>query len=297
MLELVILTGLSGAGKTKALSIFNDNGYYAIDNVPLDMFTAIIETSSKPSSGVSKLVLSIDVRTRGIENAYKVIDKEKTRYNARVVYLECDKAVLINRFKESRRMHPRGVIIGDAIDEEITMLAPIREFADVIIDTSDYSPHDLQSRLQTWVERDNRAEFQIVVQSFGFKYGSPRDSDMLMDVRFLKNPYFVPELRGFSGQNADVSAYIQRDDFYEPFMTQLFAMLDLLVPRYINEMKSSFTLSIGCTGGRHRSVHVAESVGTHLTDLGYNCLVKHMDMDRTSAGAGSGAGSGADSVV
>lgn len=290
MLELVILTGLSGAGKTKALSIFNDNGYYAIDNVPLDMFASIIETSSKPSSGVSKLVLSIDVRTRGIEHAYKIVDKEKSIYNARVVFLESDKDVLINRFKESRRMHPRGVVIGDAIDEEVAMLAPIRKFADVIIDTSNYSVHDLQDRLQKWLERDSRGEFQIVVQSFGFKYGSPRDSDMLMDVRFLRNPYFVPELKGFSGQNDDVAGYIRGDDFYEPFMDQLFGMIDLLMPRYINEMKTSFTLSFGCTGGRHRSVHVAETVGQHLRNGGYNCLVRHIDMERSSSGGISSAG-------
>lgn len=279
--ELIILTGYSGAGKSTASKALEDLGYYTVDNMPLQLVEKFIEVAFDYNSEIQKIALVIDSRSKDITKAMDLIKLLKMKYNAEVIFLDASDEVILKRYKETRRKHPLGESILEAIALEKKQLSEIREMADLIIDTSSFTVHDLTRFFEEKFKGNVASKMSITIQSFGFKYGIPPDSDMVIDVRFLKNPHFVEELRGKTGLDRDVYEYVFSDERVYPFLKKLKKLLDYLIPNYVKEGKKFFTLSVGCTGGRHRSVAICKFVAEYLTRKGDNrVILKHRDIER-----------------
>jgi UPF0042 nucleotide-binding protein len=280
-LSLVVLTGLSGAGKSRAADVLEDLGYYTVDNFPPQLLEKFIELISDFNMEISKVALVIDVRNRNSKKSVEVINLLKSVYGAKVLFVEADEETLIKRYKETRRSHPMGDNIIDAIKLEKEYLNEIRESADIIIDTSSKTVHDLAKQVESYFMDGGFSKISITVQSFGFKYGIPLDSDLIFDVRFLKNPHFEDELREKTGVEESVRDYVFSDKKTEKFAEKLVDMLNFLIPNYIEEGKRFLTVSIGCTGGRHRSVVMTEFLSKYLAEnTKFKIITKHRDMDR-----------------
>ncbi|MCI5775096.1 MAG: RNase adapter RapZ [Aerococcus sp.] len=284
--QLMIITGMSGAGKTIAMQSFEDMGYFCVDNMPPSLMSKFFELINR-SSDINKICLVVDLRSGHFFDhvtdalAQNTID---SRWETHVVFLEASDAALVRRYKETRRTHPLssdGLSTLDAIQDERRRLQPIRALSDEIIDTGNLRPRELRELLMHQFNGDSAKGFTIETISFGFKHGIPIDSDIVMDVRFLPNPHYVTELRPKTGLDQEVSDYVTDKEETQQFMAKFLDMLDYTVPMYEAEGKSSLTIAIGCTGGRHRSVTLTERTAQHLSDtFDYPVHVKHRDINR-----------------
>jgi len=279
--SLVVLTGLSGSGKSVAAATLEDLGFYTIDNLPLRLLDKFVELMVMYENELNKVALVIDSRSKDISAAVEKIKILQEKYAAKVVYLHASDDVLIRRFKETRRKHPMGDNLTEAISSEREKLCPIRDYADLVIDTSTLNVHELKRRVEDFFSTEMQSGLIITVQSFGFKYGLPQDSDLVFDVRFMKNPYFVDELREKTGLEQVVSDYVLSDHNAKQFLFKLKGLLGFLIPNYIREGKKFLTVSIGCTGGRHRSVAIAEFIAGYLDKKAkIKVNIRHRDVNR-----------------
>ena len=282
--ELVILTGMSGAGKASALKAFEDLGYYSVDNLPLELIPRFAELV-RGSSEIDRAALVIDVR-EGIrlERFPSILKKVGKVLTTRVLFLEATDDSLIRRFSETRRPHPMGrdETVVDSIRAERKRLDPIRNVADIILDTTKFNVHELRAHINAQFEGRGAKERNLTVSamSFGFKNGVPTDADLVFDVRFLPNPHFVPEFRELTGKHPKVAAYVQGFPQTKEFLKKAEEMLEFLLPHYIHEGKSYLTVAFGCTGGQHRSVFIAEEMKRRLEGAGYRVKAAHRDMPR-----------------
>ncbi len=284
--RIVIITGLSGAGKSNALRAFEDAGYFCIDNLPPRMIPAVLETTAEGKGGPDGVVVVMDIRGRRyfgeeLERSLEAVEREKG-WERRILFIESDDPTLVRRYKESRRPHP-AAINGDvleAIRAERRDLAALREKADVVVDTSGFSALDTRLRLKRLAESFS-SRLTVSLISFGFKHGAPLDVDTLFDVRFLPNPHYDPELRPLTGHDEPVREAVLSGDGAREFLERAGDLLSFLIPRYAAEGKTYFTLGLGCTGGRHRSVVVAEELARRLRQehAEIDLFVRHRDLE------------------
>ncbi len=281
--ELVILTGLSGSGKASALKAFEDLGFYAVDNMPLDLISAFADLVQQ-SAEINRAALVVDVREGQRLDRFPAILRQVRKVLATtVVFLEASDAVLLRRFSETRRPHPLGrtETVVRAIHAERKLLDAIRNVADISVDTTSYNVHELRTYIQQKFERGDVGKNLLVsLVSFGYKNGVPLEADLVFDVRFLPNPHFVPEFRHLTGQHPKVAAYVRKFPQTEEFLKRTTELLLFLLPHYIAEGKSYLTVAFGCTGGQHRSVMIAEEVRKQLAKEGYRVKGAHRDMPR-----------------
>lgn len=284
--ELVIVTGISGAGKASALKAFEDLGYYAVDNLPLELLPGFA-TLVKNSSEIEKAVLVVDVREGPtLDRLPAFLLGVKKTLRTSVVFLEASDAVLVRRYSETRRPHPlsKSEMVARSITSERQLLDPVRNVADSIIDTSGFNVHELRAYVQARFGPQNGEErgSQLLVSclSFGFKNGVPLDADIVFDVRFLPNPHFVPEFRKLTGRHPKVAKYVRDFPQTAEFLTRVTEMMLFLLPHYEKEGKSYLTIAFGCTGGQHRSVMMADEMAKRLSKAGYRVKAVHRDMPR-----------------
>jgi RNase adapter protein RapZ len=281
--ELVILTGMSGSGKASALKAFEDLGYYSVDNLPLELIPRFADLV-RQSAEIERAALVVDVREgMRLDRFPSILKKVRKVLPTRVVFLEADEAALVRRFSETRRPHPmgRGETVVQGIRGERKRLDPIRNVADIVLDTTKFNVHELRAHINSQFEREaGDSSLTISSNSFGFKNGVPTEADLVFDVRFLPNPHFVPEFRKLTGQNAKVAKYIRQFPQTQEFLDKATDMLKFLLPHYIEEGKSYLTVAFGCTGGQHRSVFIAEEMKKRLEAEGRRVKTSHRDMPR-----------------
>lgn len=279
---VVLVTGLSGAGKTQALKALEDLGYEAVDNLPLSLLPRLVETE-QASEHPRPLAVGVDVRTRdfGVDTLFHELDAlmADPRLEARLVFIDCDDDVLLRRFTETRRRHPlaQDRPVTDGIRIERTLMARLRDRADPVIDTSETTPAELRRILQQTIGPERGQALSVFVLSFAYGLGLPRQADLVIDVRFLRNPHYDPDLQPLTGTDPRVGAHIEADPAFDPFFRQLTDLLLTLLPRYEAEGKSYLTVAVGCTGGRHRSVHVARRLSDWLAEQGIQVTLRHRD--------------------
>jgi len=284
-LELVVVTGLSGAGKTQAIHALEDLGFFCVDNLPPALLAPFAELCRQSESPVRRVAVVIDVRggdwfDQAVE-ALQDLDRADVHY--RILFLEASDATLVKRFKETRRRHPlapQGRLL-EGIRAERQRLGALRGRAHVIIDTSELSPRQLRQRIADLLRGPGTPHLIAHLVSFGFRYGLPADADLVFDVRFLPNPYYVPELQPLTGLDDRVREYVLRWPTTRRLLQELEELLDFLLPQYVNEGKTQLTVAIGCTGGQHRSVVITEALAAHLRGKGHPVLVEHRDMERS----------------
>ena len=284
--RIIIVTGLSGAGKSNALRAFEDAGYFCIDNLPPRMIPAVMETTAQGNGGPDGVVLVMDMRGRRyfgeeLERNLQAVEDD-SGWEHRILFVDSDDPTLVRRYKESRRPHPaaRGGDVLEAIRRERRDLATLREMADLVVDTSGYSALDTRLRFKKLAESfSNRLTVSLI--SFGFKHGTPLDVDTMLDVRFLPNPHYDPQLRPLTGHDAPVREAVLGSQDCQEFLEKTSGLLSFLVPRYAAEGKTYFTLGIGCTGGRHRSVAITEELAKRLDqeDAELDLFVRHRDVE------------------
>ncbi len=288
--ELVILTGLSGAGKASALKTFEDLGFYSVDNLPLELIPRFADLVAK-SAEITHAALVVDVREGSrLERFPAILAKVRKVLPTRVVFLDASEDSIVRRFSETRRPHPlgrdakgRGETVIASIRAERKRLDPIRNVADILLDTSKFNVHELRAHINAEFTRGGARSdrnLTISVTSFGFKNGVPTDADLVFDVRFLPNPHFVPEFRKLTGKHPKVAKYVRQFPQTREFLDKVTDMLTFLLPHYIHEGKSYLTIGIGCTGGQHRSVMIAEELKKRLAAAGYRAKSSHRDMPR-----------------
>jgi RNase adapter protein RapZ len=284
--RIAIITGLSGAGKSNALRAFEDAGYFCIDNLPPRMIPAVMETTAQGKGGPDGVVVVMDSRGRRyfgeeLERSLEAVEKEKG-WEHRILFIESDDPTLVRRYKESRRPHPaaRNGDVLEAIRAERRDLAALREKADLIVDTSGYSAVDARIRFKKLAESFS-SRLTVSLTSFGFKHGAPLDVDTIFDVRFMPNPHYDPELRPLTGHDGPVREAVLGQDDAREFLKKTSELLSFLIPRYAAEGKTYFTLGVGCTGGRHRSVVIVEELARRLRqgDTEIDLFVRHRDLE------------------
>jgi RNase adapter protein RapZ len=283
--KLVIITGLSGAGKTLALRFFEDQGHYCIDNLPATLVPKLAELVAESESPKKHTAVCVDARSGNdlTQLPAYVDDVRKLGFKAQILFLEASNEVLHRRYSESRRRHPAAEKGGieEGIHREWELLTPIREQADLVLDTSTMSSSQLRERIAAMVSTPSGSHKMVVeVVSFGFKYGNPKEANLLLDVRFLPNPYYDEDLRPLTGNDADVREFVLNNDKARDFFQHAKGMLKYLMPQYDAEPKAYLTIAIGCTGGRHRSVAMAQEVLWLLRDMDYDVRIRHRDIDR-----------------
>lgn len=284
-MKFVIVTGLSGAGRTQAMRCLEDLGYFCVDNLPPTLIPKFAEACSQSLGKIDKIALVVDIRGGDFFNdifeSIRYLKNES--YNYEILFLECDDEVLVKRYKESRRKHPlskEGRVL-EGIRRERLKLSELRESADNIINTSKLSIWELRDRITELYGEYGQieAEIMVTVLSFGFKYGIPVDSDLVFDVRFLPNPYYIPSLKPYSGLEKPVRDYVLSFEETTVFMNKLTDMMEFLIPRYKKEGKRQLIVSIGCTGGRHRSVALSNRLYEMLNHKGFNVNIDHRDIN------------------
>lgn len=286
-MRLVIVTGISGAGKVTALKIFEDNGYYCVDNLPIDLIESFADILFGQTNEKNKVAIGVDIRNgKNLEKMSEVLKNMKAKeQNYEILFLDCNNNTLIKRFKETRRSHPMGGrdSVENEINEERAKLEFLREQADYIIDTSNLLVKELRGEIEKIfvLNRDYRNLF-VTIMSFGFKHGVPADCDLVFDVRFLPNPYYVPELKHKTGNQKEVQDYVLNSPVSHEFLDKLVDMIKFLIPNYIEEGKNQLVIGIGCTGGHHRSVTIANELYNQLnsSDASYGIRLSHRDIDR-----------------
>jgi UPF0042 nucleotide-binding protein len=279
--QLVVITGLSGSGKASVLKALEDLGFYSVDNLPVDLIPKFAElTQDNPSIRATALV--VDIREgAGLKRFPDVFARIRRTVPAQLIFLEADEGALVRRFSETRRPHPLG---GDRsiiknIRAERKRLAPIRAVADLIINTSKFTVHELREFIrERFVSQREESKIRIYVTSFGYRYGLPADGDLVFDVRFLPNPNYIPRFKNLTGKNPAVARYIRSFPQTTEFITRISELLVYLVPHYIREGKSYLTIAFGCTGGQHRSVMIADSIRNNLAKAGFRAKVNHRDI-------------------
>lgn len=273
--KLVIVTGLLGAGMSSVLKTLEDMGFEVFDNFPLSLVEALLKDSQKSNKPIA---IGIDSRARGFTD--QLVLKVAKKHKAEILFLTCDNTVLQKRFTETRRRHPlaKNKPIRAGIREEKKMLGILQDKADLIIDTSELSIHDLRHILKGHFHIESDGLLNVTLMSFGFRYGLPREADIVMDVRFLQNPNWVPDLKEKTGQDKDVGEYISKDKAFKPFIENFKNLLETLLPRYAEEGKSYLTIAIGCTGGRHRSVYLVDLLAKFLGEKGISFHKHNRDL-------------------
>lgn len=284
-MKFVIVTGLSGAGKTQAIRSLEDLGYFCVDNLPTTLIPKFAEACFQPQSKIDKIALVMDIRGgKFFDDFFNSLNYLKDQgHEYEILFLEASDQVLIKRYKESRRQHPLAMEgrVLNGIDSEKEKLKEVRSKADYIIDTTNLSNMELRNKITSIYGDKDQIEnkLMITVLSFGFKYGIPLDSDLVFDVRFLPNPYYIPELKQGSGNDNSVKNYVLNFDETKNFLQKLEDMLEFLIPNYIKEGKRQLIIAIGCTGGRHRSVTMANAIYEKLMEKGHNVTVYHRDIN------------------
>jgi RNase adapter protein RapZ len=281
--ELVIITGLSGAGKLSALKTFEDLGYYSVDNLPIELipgFAYLVRQSRE----ISRAALVVDVREgAGLKRFPAIIRQVRRTLPTRILFLDASDEVILRRFSETRRPHPLGKAdtVIRAVRAERKRLDAVRNVADIILDTSKFNVHELRAHINEQFERGGSGrKLLISIMSFGFKAGVPPEADLVFDVRFLPNPHFVPEFRPLTGKHPKLVAYLRQFPQTLEFIDKTMGMLLFLLPHYVHEGKSYLTVAFGCTGGQHRSVMISEAVRKRLAEEGYRTKMAHRDMPR-----------------
>lgn len=283
MPSLILITGMSGAGRRATAAALEELGWYVADNLPPELITRMVELSFAETSPIEKLAVVTDVRSRDFAGSLtEVLTRlEETGRHPTVLFLEAKDSELIKRYDAVRRTHPLqdGGTLQQGIDRERLMLAEIKERADIVLDTTDHSVHDLRHRLEEYFLSRDQMLPRVNVQSFGFKHGAPQDMDMLFDVRFISNPYWIPELREFKGTDVPVADFVLDQEGVDDFLKHATNLLSATLPGYRREGKSFVTVAIGCTGGHHRSVAITEALVRRLNDLGVNATAQHRDIN------------------
>ena len=286
-MRFVIVTGMSGAGKITALKIFEDNGYYCVDNLPIDLIENFADLLFSQTSEKNKVAIGVDIRSgNNLDRINEVLENLRIKdQNYEILFLDCNNSTLIKRFKETRRSHPMGD--ADSVENEINTerkkLAFLRKQADYIIDTSNLLVRNLRTEIEKilFMNKEYRNLF-VTIMSFGFKFGVPADCDLVFDVRFLPNPYYIPELKHKTGEDKEVQDFVLDSEVSKEFLEKLTDMVKFLIPNYIDEGKNQLVIGIGCTGGHHRSVTVAKELYKQLdsADAGYGIRIAHRDITR-----------------
>lgn len=285
-MEFLIITGLSGGGKSQAADIIEDLAFYCVDNMPAALIPPFAELCAAAEGRYEKVALVTDMREKnGVQEITDALNTLKEMgFGYKILFMEAEEPVIVKRYKESRRPHPlmkKGDSISDAIAREKGIMQPIRDAADYIVNTSHLTLGQLQNELYTLFSGEVKERpIAVNVMSFGFKHGIPMDADLVFDVRFLPNPYYIESMRSHSGLDKDVSDYVFSFPQTGEFMKKLTDMIEFLLPQYVEEGKYSLTIGIGCTGGRHRSVAIAEALGKSLRDSGLNVVNINRDMNK-----------------
>jgi RNase adapter protein RapZ len=282
--QLVIVTGLSGSGKGSVLNTLEDLGYYCVDNLPVAFIPTFSELYMRGAGEIERAALGVDAREgEEIERLPEIFRKLRADHAATLVFVEASDAALVRRFSETRRPHPvgRNMPVREGIRQERQRMEPIRRLADLTIDTTKFNVHELQQFVREKFQNPDHRPLVVSIVSFGYRYGIPTDADLVFDVRFLPNPHFVPKLRRFSGKDPKVARYIRSFAQTREFLKRIETLLAYLIPHYIQEGKSYLTIAFGCTGGRHRSVMMAEVIRKALGRRGYTVKVVHRDIDKT----------------
>ncbi len=281
--QLVILTGLSGSGKSTVLKTFEDLGFYCVDNLPVELIPTFSELYVGGESEITRAALLVDAREgrhlSQLPDAVRQLRREGVP--AELVFIESSEESLLRRFSETRRPHPLGHDrpVREGLRRERQLMAPIRKLADVVIDTTRFNVHELRQFITRRFQRRGQRTLLVSLVSFGYRFGVPVDADLIFDVRFLPNPHFVPRLRRFSGKDRRVARYIKSFPQTGEFLRRIEGLLVYLIPHYIREGKSYLTIAFGCTGGRHRSVTLAEAMQRALSRHGYTAKVTHRDLN------------------
>ncbi len=287
--RLIIITGMSGAGKSSAINVFEDLGFFCVDNLPIILLPKFAEVVAQSEGKISKVALGIDVRERGfldnLFNTLKELGGLQIKYE--MLFLEASTEVLLHRFSETRRRHPLDIdgheqSILEGINQERALLTEIKSKADKIIDTTNLSAKELRDTLAEsfLLQSDKARTLRVNLISFGYKYGMPLDADLVLDVRFLPNPHYIDELKPYTGNDSKIKEFVLNNPVAQKFLRKFFNLLKYLMPHYIKEGKAYLSIAIGCTGGKHRSVVVTNELEKYLTGRKYDVKVKHRDVNK-----------------
>jgi RNase adapter protein RapZ len=281
--HLVILTGLSGSGKSTVLHAFEDMGFYCVDNLPVELIPIFAELHAAGEGDLTRAALLVDAREGlQLEKLPALLKHLKKDHPITLVFIEANDDSLLRRYSETRRPHPLGknFSVRESLQHERALMEPIRKLADVVIDTTKFNVHELRHFITARFKNPDKRPLMVSLVSFGFRYGVPSDADLVFDVRFLPNPHFVPKLRPFTGKDPKVRRYIRSFPQTGEFLRRIEGLLTYLIPHYIREGKSYLTIAFGCTGGKHRSVMMSESLREPLAKRGYSVKVIHRDIDK-----------------
>jgi len=281
--DFLVVTGLSGAGRSGAADVLEDMGWFVLDNLPPSLLSSIADLVDAPGSEIQRVVVGVGTGPYHAEVLQSIDDLRSRVDRVRVLFLEAPREVLVRRYENTRRRHPLddgSNRLTEAIDLEVELLQPLKAGADVVMDTGELNVHELRERIQSLFGEEHDENLHITVLSFGFKHGLPRDTDMVFDCRFLPNPHWVPELRDLTGLDKPVRDYVFDKPETQEFMKGLKTLVLPLLPAFENEGKSYLTISLGCTGGHHRSVAMAEALAATLREQGYTPSLQHRDIER-----------------
>ena len=281
-ISIFIITGLSGSGKSTAIAALEDAGFYCVDNMPVDLLPKFLELPIERNSEIAGIALVMDLREKGFLAKYNIVFNELKQkgYHFEILFLEAEEEVLLQRYSTTRRQHPlsQGKSLIDGIRTEKGQLKDLRSIADRVINTSKLNVHELKSKIIDIAQKSKKSVLmRINVLSFGFKFGIPHDADLIMDVRFLINPYFIPELKDLDGETQEIKDFVLNHNETRAFLKKYFDLLDYLIPLYEKEGKAYLTIALGCTGGRHRSVTIARAIYEHIRAMGKTVELNHRD--------------------
>lgn len=284
--KIFIITGLSGSGKSTAMAAFEDAGFYCVDNMPTELLPKFLDLPMKNDPGINGFAFVMDMRAKNFLPKISSINDllNAKGYKTQIIFLEADEDALLKRYSQTRRHHPvsHEKSLMESIKSEKNMMASIRRISQTIIDTTNYNVHKLKSEIISIAQQKSETilAMKVTILSFGFKYGVPRDTDLIIDMRFLLNPYFMPELKNQDGESKDVRSFVLATKEAQIFLEKYLSLLDFLIPLYKKEGKAYLTIAVGCTGGRHRSVVIARKLFEHLNLKGFKPDIIHRDIDK-----------------